>query len=98
MVIGILIKIRTFNLINNLTNPFDFQINFKSDSNYEKDLYVDAANGIGAMKIKALAEIIKSDSIFKNNNNKNLNSEKQMNITVFNDGTAADDVLNHNVS
>jgi len=71
-------------------------INFKSDSNYEKDLYVDAANGIGAMKIKALAEIIKSDSIFKNNNNKNLNSEKQMNITVFNDGTGADDVLNHN--
>lgn len=49
------------------------------------------------MKIKALSEIIKSDCVQKNNNNKNLNSENQMNVTVFNDGTAADDVLNHNV-
>lgn len=70
-------------------------IDFKENGQYEKNLFVDGANGIGADKIKSLSEIIKSDSILKNNNNKNINGDFDLNVSIFNDGKAADDVLNH---
>lgn len=70
-------------------------IKFKSDSKYEKNLYVDAANGVGADKIRQMSEYIKSDFVKRTNNNANKNGEFLLNITTFNDGTASDDVLNY---
>lgn len=67
-------------------------IDFKNNSRYEKDLFVDGANGIGADKIKKMSDLIKSDFKLRNNNNTEKN---QMNILAFNEGIANDDVLNH---
>ncbi len=73
-------------------------IDFKSSEKYENDLYVDGANGIGADKMKIFREIIRSEYVLKNNNNIQKNNDNQLNITIFNDGKAADDTLNHLVS
>lgn len=67
-------------------------INFKADTRYEPNLFVDGANGIGANKINLMRDLIKSDYILRNNNN---DEKNQINISTFNDGTVSDDVLNH---
>ena len=56
---------------------------------------MDGANGIGADKIKKMANIIRSDYISKHNNNINTSL---LNIVTFNDGKHVDDVLNYKVA
>ena len=52
-----------------------------SNGGYSPKLYVDGANGVGAGKLKAmLASGFLGDSL---------------DVTIVNDGTASDDVLNH---
>lgn len=70
-------------------------IKFKSDGKYEKDLFVDGANGVGADKMKVFSDILKETSILRNNNNDEEVSNNLLNISIFNDGKADDDVLNH---
>jgi len=67
------------------------QIHFKEDRHYDANLFVDGANGIGADKIKEMANFIKSDYISKHNNNINTSL---LNIVTFNDGKNVHDVLN----
>jgi len=73
-------------------------IDFESNKNYEKDLFVDGANGIGADKIKILKNVLSSDYVLKNNNNIQKNTGHQLNINIFNDGKSSDDKLNDLVS
>ena len=67
-------------------------------SKYELDLYVDGANGVGAEKIKTLAEILAKHEIEMVDENRNEHG-KQPNLKVhlFNDSITKPDLLNHSV-
>lgn len=70
-------------------------IDFKAGGKYEKDLFVDGANGIGADKIEVFNEIMKADFVARTNNNVSKDTDNQLNISVFNAHKEKDDILNH---
>jgi hypothetical protein len=57
----------------------------QKNTNYDQDLYVDGANGVGAIKLMELKKYLKNKC--------------PLNIHVFNDSTSAEDAfkLNHMV-
>lgn len=82
--------------LNYLKNGFG-QIDFSAGSKYEKDLFVDGANGIGADKIEVFNEVMKADFVARTNNNVSKDTKNQLNISVFNAHKESDDILNHKV-
>ncbi len=65
---------------------FDFNFDSKNQSNFDRDLYVDGANGVGAIKLVEL--------------NKYFANRSPLKIHVFNDFTSEEDSfkLNNMVS
>ncbi len=72
------------------------QIEFNNNGKYETELYVDGANGVGASKLRTLANLLASH--VHNANLTNVNHHARLSVLdfhLFNEATKSDDVLNH---
>lgn len=65
------------------------QINFNDSKRYEIHLYLDGANGVGAVKI---------ENILKTIDNLTSQNETRLAVHLFNEAKQPDDILNHLVN
>ena len=67
---------------------FWLKIDFNNNGKYETDLYVDCANGVGAPKLKVLAELMANSAP----------RSSALSLHLFNQSKSSTDILNHLVS
>jgi hypothetical protein len=56
-----------------------------NNNNYENEIYIDGANGVGAIKLNLFVKYLQNNNLL-------------LNFNIFNDSSAPDAQLNHMVS